>query len=225
MDAVRVTLAGPTLRRYDLLAALCASAERGTRKPDGYYFVDNGGALVSKMSRGEVKLPDTAYVETPGRHVGVAGAWNRAIEKNSDWTIITNDDVTMHPDTVEKLVEAAESSDAEFLYPEFNPGAMFCVFLLKRSCYDRIGGFDENFHPAYFEDNDYHRRMKLAGVKELCVAGVGYDHVGSATLKSFSAQEMARHHKQFEHNRDYYCRKWGGLPGQEFLTTPAAVQK
>jgi GT2 family glycosyltransferase len=220
----KVTLAGPTLRRYDLLQKLVESAEAGERKPDGYYFVDNGGDLVSQMSRGAIRLPGNAYVETPGRHVGVAGAWNRCLRASGDYTIITNDDVTMHPRTIAALVEAAESSDAEFLYPEFNPGAMFCVFLLKQSCVDRIGGFDEAFHPAYFEDNDYHRRMKLAGVKEKCVSGIGYDHVGSATLKTFSGPELAKHHEQFRRNREYYMRKWGGLPGHETVGTPGEVR-
>jgi hypothetical protein len=49
--------------------------------------------------------------------------------------------------------------------------------------------------------------------------------VGSATLKTLSAEELAVHHRQFSQNREYYQKKWGGLPGHECLTTPAEARK
>jgi GT2 family glycosyltransferase len=98
---------------------------------------------------------------------------------------------------------------------------MFCVFLLKRFAFERVGRFDERFYPAYFEDNDYHRRMKLAGIKEAFVEDTGYEHVGSATLKSFSPEETQEHHRNFVRLRELYVLKWGGLPGAEIYETPA----
>jgi len=62
--------------------------------------------------------------------------------------------------------------------------------------------------------------MRLAGAVEVGVPGVKYLHVGSATLKAYSADEKKRHHVQFEKNQAYYLRKWGGLPGAETRKTP-----
>jgi hypothetical protein len=33
------------------------------------------------------------------------------------------------------------------------------IFAINRACVDNVGFFDENFFPAYFEDNDYHYRL------------------------------------------------------------------
>lgn len=217
----KVTLAVPHLRLHGLLQKFLESAERGTRKPDNYFVIDNGCQLGDKMARGEVVLPANTVVANHGRHMGVAGAWNLALNTYPDWVIFSNDDVELHPDTIQSLVTAAEeNADAEFIFPQFNPGAMFCVFLIKHVVIDKIGGFDEQFHPAYFEDNDFHHRMKKAGIREYQAPNASYDHVVSATLKSFNEQEMAVHHEQFNNNRTKYIAKWGNVPGLEAYDVP-----
>lgn len=217
-----ITLAAPCYRRYDLLQKLFESAERGTRKPDQYVVVDNGLQLPDKVESGEIVLPKNTTVIHTGRANGVAGAWNMVHRAYPDWVIISNDDVELDEYCVERMVEAAEdeTNDAEFFFPAYSPGAMFCVFLIKHTLLERIGYFDERFYPAYFEDNDYHRRMKLAGAKECLVPGASYGHFGSATLKSFSDLEMFRHHEEFERNKRFYIDKWGGEPGAETQTIP-----
>jgi GT2 family glycosyltransferase len=219
-----LTLGVPCFRRYDLLQRLLESAERGTVKPDRYMVIDNGSQLRQKIAGGEIVLPPSAEVHNFNRNIGVSAAWNKILTGSPDWVVISNDDVEFAPDMLEKLVRAAETSEAEYLFPG-SAGSMFCVFLVKQSGYAKIGPFDENFFPAYFEDNDYHRRMKLLNIHELQVPDAGYLHVGSAYLKSLSPEELAIHHHQFDVNRDYYYRKWGGNPGSETLTTPAAVSR
>lgn len=214
-DDAMITLAAPCIRHYHLLGKLFASAERGSMKPNSYVVIDNG----TKCKESGVALPPNTDIHNFGRNIGVAAAWNAVFRMYPDHIIISNDDVEVHVDTIEKLITAAEQSDAEFLYPD-HAGAMFCVFLMKRSLIERIGPFDEKFHPAYFEDNDFHRRMKLAGVKELQVRGVSYSHVGSASLKDLSPKQLEEHHQRFRMNRAYYEFKWGGIPGQETLTVP-----
>lgn len=219
-----ITLGVPCFRRYDLLQKLFESAERGTVKPDHYMVVDNGSQLRQKIAHGEIRLPDNTEVHHFNRNIGVSAAWNKIYDSRPDWIIISNDDVEFEPDTIERLVLAAESSAAEFLFPG-SSGAMFCVFLMKHSCFARVGRFDENFYPAYFEDNDYHRRMKIKNVHELQVVNAGYRHVGSAYLKSLNPSEQQEHHANFRRNRDYYVRKWGGPPGQEKFTEPKVVKR
>lgn len=218
-----ITLACPCIKRYDLLEKFLASAERGSVRPDKYVVVDNGGKLHNEVAEGRLKLPVNTETHWCGKNIGVSATWNKILRENPDWVIISNDDVELHERTIESLVQAADETDADFLYPSFNPGAMFCVFLIKHSCVDKIGYFDERFWPAYFEDNDYHRRMKLGGVKELQVANASYDHVVSASLKTNTAEEMEQHHKNFRRNQNYYHLKWGGLPGAEIYDVPKDV--
>lgn len=210
-----VTLAILVYNRYDLLEPLARSAEAGTRKPDKYFIVDNGGLLGDVTAHG-FPLAKTEVFK-PGRNLGTCASWNAAIDACGDYTIVTMDDVVMHANTIEALVHAADTTEHMFYY--VTPGT-FGVFLLRKVLFDKIGKFDENFWPAYFEDNDYHRRMKLAGIPELRVLNDGYDHIGSASLKGYSSAQKADHDRNFANNRARYVSKWGGLPGQETYTTP-----
>lgn len=214
-----ITLGVPCFRRYDLLQKLLESAERGTVKPDRYMVIDNGSQLRQQIAGGSIALPANTEIHNFNKNIGVSTAWNKIFRSSPDWVVISNDDVEFAPDMLEKLVRAAETSEAEYLFPG-SAGSMFCVFLLKQSGYTKIGPFDENFYPAYFEDNDYHRRMKLLNIHELQVPDAGYLHVGSAYLKSLSPSEMQQHHSNFRRNQNYYVHKWGGPPGHESLTQP-----
>jgi GT2 family glycosyltransferase len=218
-----IVLAVPTLRCYDLLERLFASAEAGTRKPDVYAVVDNGGKLVESG----VKLPPNTIVHDFGRNIGVAASWNYLIRTHGSdgkLVVVSNDDVIFHPHAVANLAKAVEDHpDVDFFSPNYLPGAMFCVFLVRRNVLDQIGPFDEGFWPAYFEDVDFHRRMNFAGVRVMSVDDVAYEHAHSATLKAASASEQAQHHETFKRNQQRYISKWGGLPGHETLTEAMVV--
>lgn len=210
-----VTLAVPCYRRHDLLAKLVESAERGTRKPDRYVVVDTGGW----SKEHSYPWPANLEVVDLGGNVGLPAVWNRVMERYPDWVIFSNDDVEFGPYLVENLARAADESSALFLFPH-EAGAMFCVALVKHECWDKVGHFDEKFWPGYFEDNDYHRRMKLLQVEELQVKNTDYYHHVSATLNSLNGEERRVHDANFRKNQMYYVHKWGGLPGHETLTTP-----
>ncbi len=98
-------------------------------------------------------------------------------------------------------------------------GPDFSCFLIHRDGH-RWFQFDTGFAPAYHEDNDYHRRLQLAGFGDrIFSVPVPYFHEGSGTLKSDPALQ-ARWEAKFQRSQDHYRRKWGGLPGHETLTTP-----
>jgi GT2 family glycosyltransferase len=219
-----VTLAVPTLRRYDLLThLLVASAERGTRKPDQYFVVDNGGGL-DAVAYGLPTEKTTIY--KPGRNLGVSASWNHAIRErlpsdDDGYLIMACDDMDLYANTVEALVAAADAHpEVGFFYPEHNAHTMFGVYLQRRWCWDKIGPYDERFWPAYFEDNDYCYRLKLAGVPLMTVPGCGNNHVGSATMATYNEDEMREHHARFDGCRNYYIQKWGGPPHGERFSTP-----
>lgn len=214
---MRIALGVPTLTRYDLLPKLIASAERGETRPEWYVIVDNGGGLETEAHW----FPSGAEVVQPGWNLGVAASWNIIMERVPEAThvLLVGDDVELEARTLSALVVSAEAG-AGFAIPEHQAGSAFSCFLLARWLYEKVGPFDEQFWPAYFEDNDYHHRMRRLGEDFTVSRGVGYEHVVSATMKSFSPEELDQHHARFRACREYYVRKWGGEPGHERYERP-----
>lgn len=175
----------------------------------------------------------------------VAASWNLgieiAIERLCDYILVINDDVVLSPWTIDNQIEYLEnkekrdakvrmttgwstgSNDVEMRnWPEpnqnspFVSGADFACFMITPDFFNEIGLFDENFQPAYFEDNDYHRRVLMAEYKIEIVTTAPYLHYGSRTQK----ESGVVNNFQFEQNKQYYKTKWGGGPGAEIFATP-----
>lgn len=214
-----IVLAAPCVSRYDLLQDLLDSAEQGTRKPDRYVVVDNGGKITSSG----VRLPANTDVISPGRNLGVSASWNSVMERYPDTVIFSNDDIVLHPNTIEVLEGATHTTDADFIYVLTVPPATFGVFLITHAGWRKVGKFDERFWPCYFEDVDYHRRIQLANLVEFAVTNTSYEHLGNAFIKSLTATEREALHVQVQKNAHYYSAKWGGPPGQETLGVPNEV--
>lgn len=225
-----IILGVPTYRRYDLLKQMLASVDTGTVVPSHCVIVDNGGHLTnSGHLPTETKME--LIVDNPGRNMGVAGGWNRIMyiahhlirpdgqPAQELQVLITNDDIVFGPKTIENMI--AKMTTAKHMVVAADGGEAFSCFLIDRELYAKVGQFDEQFHPAYFEDNDYVRRMQLVG-ETFAVAerADGYAHARSSTLKTYNPNEMAEHHRNFEANRTRYITKWGGLPGSEIFTKP-----
>lgn len=207
-----LTLAIPTLRRFDLLADCVWSALAGTVRPDRIIVIDNSGGACPAIPGAEI---------VPGRQPqSVAQAWNDAARMaGGDWLVISNDDIQFAPDTIERLIDGAERNPRAGIVSPIE-GQRFACFLLRWRAYQDVGPFDEGFAPAYFEDNDYHRRLSLAGW-EAPIAPSDLGHTGSATMQGLPPQERdRRHHDLFRACRRRYILKWGSIPGDELYTVP-----
>lgn len=162
-------------------------------------------------------------------NIGVSKGWNaglkRSIEVECDHAIILNDDVILRPGTIEKiaydskadLVSATNLRDDEVhngydSHPDFS-----CFAVRPAEFVERFGWFDENFSPAYFEDNDMARRMIISGGVYTRDLSAGMMHKGSVTQNMDGPVVTSQ---MFERNREYYIRKWGGQPGKERFTSP-----
>lgn len=162
----------------------------------------------------------------------VAHSWNRgvkwAIKSGMDYLVIINDDVVLAPGALTRLIKASRSgfdlvsganhdSDssevAEGVFPDYS-----CFVIKPHFFRHRFGEFDENFKPAYFEDNDMHYRLELAGALYGVHEGARIYHKGSVT-QNMDGQRVVSH-EQFEANRAYYTSKWGGWPREEKFVTP-----
>ncbi len=84
----------------------------------------------------------------------------------------------------------------------------FSLFGLTKPTITRVGLFDEGFKLAYFEDNDYHHRMKLDDIDNSCDTWAPFAHYGSRTIK----EGGVNHHSAFVANRAFFYKKWGFLP-------------
>jgi len=204
----------PTLNQYHLTNLLIDSVERGTLPADKYVVVDNGGSYEGHPS------PKVEVVR-PGKNIGCAPSWNIFMQNYQGIKIICNDDLEFHPDTLEKMVASyREHPEAGIIVPDHGAGNAFSCFIVCSKCWETVGPFDEAFSPAYFEDNDYAYRLKMAGFPVQLVTDCAYIHHGSQTIKAFTADQMAGHHERFNRNREYYIRKWGGMPERETFTIP-----
>jgi GT2 family glycosyltransferase len=81
-----------------------------------------------------------------------------------------------------------------------------------------LGCFDENFFPVYYEDADYRRRARLAGLQPGYCPFTSIQHGGSRSLSQL--QVARQNHATWTRNREYFNRKWGGDPRTETYEHP-----
>jgi len=64
--------------------------------------------------------------------------------------------------------------------------------MLNRSAWEKLNGFDESFHPVWFEDVDYCRRLANHGYKILCCPSAVARHLGghSASRLSWADRQL-----------------------------------
>ncbi len=155
-----------------------------------------------------------------GTNWGTCKSWNVMISNGlliGDAVLILGDDVRItEPEGISKIKIAVES-DPTILW--FIGGLGFSGFVMTRHVWDRVGKFDEGIWPAYFEDNDYHRRANLLGIESRDVV-VRFTHVGSGSLRRWKEWEVWNAMVAFPINATRYMLKWGGTPGKETFSIP-----
>lgn len=203
----------PTLVNFDGLLALIESAERGSLVPDSYLIALNG-IPDEKTLWHILNAPwgsKVALYQMP-RNVGVAAAWNMLLTRYPDEPlIISNDDVILGRRTFEEMALALEAHD--FV------ASGWALFGTSPACVSKVGLYDENFWPAYYEDSDYRRRMKLADIEPFWDCSEPVQHAGCWT--SFNALGQPEWMTAaIEKNMRYFIQKWGGPPDAEVFREP-----
>lgn len=199
-----VKLGVPVLANYEGLAKLIASAESGSLKPSGYIIIDNGGRLFDEFS--DVIFDERVDVVSPLENLGVAASWNTLLEIG-DPIVIANDDIILASHQFEEMV--ADLSGHPFV------GNGWCLFGQTRECTERVGYYDENFFPAYYEDSDYAVRMFRAGIARHWTCSEPVEHAGCWTTSNLLGSP-AWLSESIERNRQYFVRKWGTMPNDTF---------
>ena len=220
MKNANILICIPTLNRYDRLFNCVNSLNAGTRVP-GVCIIDNGNGLDKNWGS---NFPDMDIeIISFGKNIGVSASWNWFINNKKLPMLISNDDIIFGEYDIYNFQYAYYSDFDAVLFradnvPELN---MFSCFMPTNRLIMTVGMFDEKFYPAYFEDNDYRYRMKLAGFdNKISSVKTNLAHYTSSTLAGYSPERMMKHHDEFRRNRAYYEQKWGGLPGNELYDTP-----
>jgi len=169
-----------------------------------------------------------------GINLGLVKAW----ELYPDYILVMNNDVTLSPDYLDKLVDHYESKRAEgclfitgyvknMTYQtevaqvnllgrtedmgDFMDTGDFSCFLITPETLRRAGLFDESYAPRYVEDNDYLHAIYAAGGKAFRTGQTWFLH-DWGTIFKVQPEERPTHIPTFRRNMEYYRDKWGDFP-------------
>lgn len=165
--------------------------------------------------------------------VSLAAAWNngisQAITDKCDYIAILNDDILLAPNCLERMAFMFSELEpnvilvsANNIFSNFeNPKDIlqysependitnatdhpnYACFMVKRDFFDKHGKFDENFWPAWWEDNDSHYRIHLLGLRAICTTYASCIHYGGQTIKNDPGRAISGISEQ------YFEDKWG----------------
>lgn len=195
----------PTINRCDLLnPALVTYVERF---PNTRIHVWDNGIMQNIFQHPNV------IIHRSEKNIGVAGAWNKLcnlIYREAGYAVILNDDVVLKS-REEDVVEFMSRGEFNFVLC-----CGFSSFAISKNTFSSVGDFDEKFYPAYFEDNDYLRRLFVSTTEVVHSEVLAFDEIErSGSIKKNPALNVL-----FEENRKYYIEKWGGSPNYETYETP-----
>jgi hypothetical protein len=152
------------------------------------------------------------------QNTGFSGAVNWIVRQNTDckhW-IITGFDWWVASGQWQRVLNQVDLLPFGAMLGEGNDE--MCGIVLNSMLLNRVGYFDENFFPGYFEDNDYRYRIKLTNTKITSIPLLA-EHQTSSTLNS-SDKFKQKNNVSFQENYNYYISKWGGPPNHEIYITP-----
>lgn len=212
----------PTLNRFDLLLPallLYCMDFPGT----SIYIYDNGDGssdIKGVLKKLSTLYPPLCFVKTIGGsgNIGVAGAWNalctEAFNDGHHYVLMLNDDIYLGVNELRlnAFIETYAKGQMFICEREYD----WSVFLLPKHLFE-LEQFDTAFYPAYYEDNDFARRIILRNLK---ITRINFLNpvIFNRSMTLMKQPGLLDGYK--EKCRDYYILKWGGIPGEEIFTTP-----
>lgn len=176
-----------TYSRFDLADRLLASIDYPV---EHLVIVDNSGKREYNPVKPEL-VKNLWLIQVP-YGLGYSGGLNLIVKTTpfAPYWLLVNDDTVFQPGSLEKIANNVDTDAINFLsiMPKWSG------FVLGEGAVLKAGLFDERFHPIYFEDNDYERRLMSAGVKANFInAEIAHDN--SSTLNSgFHSQNDKTYH-------------------------------
>jgi len=156
---------------------------------------------------------------------GVAKSWNwgirTALSHGAEYILVLNDDVRLDsPDFIDRLVADLERDHVilasgrpdhvEMSSSDKRPA--MSAFMCDGRLFQEVGEFDEQFWPAYFEDDDMLHRIKASESWTTFFDNEAvFHHWVSSTIGELrNARKTSKTH--FKQNRERFFKKWGYYP-------------
>lgn len=185
-----------------------------------------------------LKLPSSHIlaVNNTQQNKGVAGSWNLGIDmakaRKAEWLIIISasmrfgeaggkdmiEAVTKRPDC--EVIRFAEKQVPEQNFdkltaPTWHEGGFYwhCT-AINMDTIKKVGKFDTNFYPIYFEDTDYDLRIKKAGLLPDIIYPIDAHSTGTG-----AALKQADIEVDTDKLVAYFATKWGSHPNAMRLGT------
>ena len=208
----------PILNRLDLLEGCLDSVDY----PAEIVVVNNNARDRSFRRQVNLLARERGFqVREQERNLGVAGSWNLLIALAMGWghdlVFLGSNDTRLEPGSLAAVVER-EKAPCEVTWHICG----WNFFAISTAAIPKVGWFDENFYPAYKEDQDYSYRVEvLAGLRRVWLdPPYGAEHLGSQTILSDPAYYRGNAKSHGGWNLPYYSAKWGGEAGSERFRTP-----
>jgi GT2 family glycosyltransferase len=244
----RVQIVIPVINLWrDYTKPCLASVIRASQNIDYRIFLIDNGSTDETQEEARKLISDRFIYHRNETSWPLAQTWNygirRAFEDAYDYVFVINNDVLIHPDAIDNLVDRLKddkhglvmatcmnvksecdqlgapeklfelkSKDKTDVPEAEHPD--FSAFMLNKRGWDLVGEFDEGFWPAYFEDNDYHYRINLLGLKAITLPTALFYHYGSRTQNQ-NPNQMLVSSLLFEKNRSYILSKWGSTDADQ----------
>lgn len=218
------TLGIPVLNRGDLLMRCVTSVDAPI---DNLFIINNGEDRSVAEAVAKIKAKDFKNANMFSdiriekfKNLGCARSWNHMIRTSPGAWLISGNDIQFSPGDIQRIKNTlAANQDASILC-----AIGYAVYCFTEVGVRHVGMFDENFYPAYYEDNDHFRRVFLTKAKAVGVDGFKGIHGeapnwGSCTVNSDPTLQR-KNGITFVNLREYYEKKWGGEPGKETFGTP-----
>jgi GT2 family glycosyltransferase len=191
-------------------------------------------------------VPEQTQAVDLGVNRGVAPAWNAAVRASSgDVVVVCNDDVVLGAGALARLAEALRSrpeagvvgpvgsrwdlvrgrhtdwvkpNDAASGRPQACEVVSGFLFACRREVWEQVGGFDEFYAPASWEEVDFCTAVRAAGLNCYAIAGVDCEHEWGVSRRQ---APWARAHWNgrsetwrsiHRRNRAHFLEKWAEHP-------------
>jgi GT2 family glycosyltransferase len=189
----------PVLNRHDLLDRLLSSIDYPV---ENVLVIDNGKDAEWEYWNKNPNIENLHHLQMPS-NLGVPSSWNLGIKSlphANYWLIVNND--AWFPEGSLKMFDDNSRRDRILLSAAMPP---WCAFSIGAGIVERVGLFDEGIYPAYYEDDEYKRRLAHHNIP-VHQSDIPVNHDNSSTLGS-SDKFRSRNGETFLANMNYYQDK------------------
>eukprot|EP00759_Apiculatamorpha_spiralis_P041921 PhF_6_TR40341/c0_g1_i1/m.60000 len=171
-----------------------------------YTYSQEGRVILSYSRRGD------PHSFSESCNIVLRDAFQHQSRPAVPYVLLVNADVSFGPNSLHHILQYYETNNLKSSVVGMGLG--FSALILSRNVVDRVGTFDENFYPAYWEDVDYQIRLNREGINTVELNSlpniknhVVVNHHQSMSLKK-STPEYRKRHSRVD-RWIYAYMKWG----------------